>query len=273
MGALSKGCGSCKRRKVKCDETRPKCARCRNASIECTGFAPRLRFVDENPRIQRSIAVSHTQTHEFSTVARSSPLAFHSSRMPRSQSLSPAPFLANPLPLTAFQDDIFISYLLSKLFEGKYRYPSNAAGKSRCGLPTDWMPEMIKTPQNQRHKSWDALAAIVFGQAHNSYNVITNALRLYGQALSELRNQLSNPNHWRTDRTLASITALYMYEVSHRAIALQKGIDECRYSCLRQRTLGCCTQTVLDGFWTGGVHGSKSPMLGKASFSTTVLCW
>jgi len=58
-------------------------------------------------------------------------------------------------------------------------------------LTADWVPELVNTPQKPRHKSWDALAAIVFGQAHNNDDVITNALRLYGQALSELRSQLS----------------------------------------------------------------------------------
>jgi len=220
MGALSKGCGSCKRRKVKCDKTNPQCTRCRTAGIECTGFTPRLRFVDENPRIRRSMEVSHAQSHEFSTIARSSHLVFHSSRIRQSRPLSDAPFLANTLPLTAFKDDIFISYILSKLFEGENRYPLNAADESRCGLPTDWILELVNTPQKPRHKSWDALAAIAFGQAHNSYDVITNALRLYGQALSELRNKLSNLDDQRSDSTLASITALYMCEVGNKLIAL-----------------------------------------------------
>jgi len=148
---------------------------------------------------------------------------FHSSRVRQSQPLNLPPFLESTLPLTAFKDDIFISYLFSKLFEG-----SNG-GENRCGLPMDWIPELVKTPQKSRHKSWDALAAIVFGQAHKSYNVITNAFVLYGQALSELRDKLSNPDDRRTDSVLASMTALYVYEVSYKVIILQKSTDYCRY--------------------------------------------
>lgn len=225
MGALSKGCASCKRRKVKCDETRPKCTRCRNAGIECAGFATRLRFVDEMPRIRRSIAVSHAQSHEFSAITRNSQLAFHSSRIRQSQPLdSSASFLAKQLPLTAFKDDIFMSYLVPKLF-GEYGHPSNAAGEIRCGLPIDWICELVRTPEKPRYKSWDALAAVIFGQAHNSYEVIANALKLYGQALAELRNQLSNPYDRRTDSTLASITALYMYEVSNIVVIVYNGTN------------------------------------------------
>jgi len=49
---------------------------------------------------------------------------------------------------------------------------------------------------------------------------MTNALRLYGQALSELRNKLSNLDDQRSESILASITALYMCEVGNKPIAL-----------------------------------------------------
>jgi len=223
MGALSKGCGSCKRRKVKCDETRPQCTRCRKAGIECTGFVQRLRFVNEKPRIQSSIKVFQAQLHELSTMSRSSQLIFHSGQICRPQPLSPHPFLENTFPLTAFKDNIFISYLFSKLFEGE------CVNSLNCGLPVDWIPELTMSPQKVRDKSWDALAAIVFGQAHNSHNLIIDSLRVYGQALSELRNKLSNPDNRYTDSTVASMTALYRYEVSQRVTKLQKLIDKCRY--------------------------------------------
>lgn len=66
MGAQTSGCASCKRRKIKCDNIRPKCTRCLRAGIDCTGFEQRLRFVNENNRVRRSIAVRLAQSHEFS---------------------------------------------------------------------------------------------------------------------------------------------------------------------------------------------------------------
>lgn len=146
-------------------------------------------------------------------------------RIRRGQLRSPAPFLEDTSSLTAFKDDVFFSFLFLKVFGGDYGYSLDATWGSRCGLPKDWIPELLKTPQEGRHKSWDALATLFFGQAHNSSHVITNAHRLYGQALSELHSKLSDPNDWCSDSTLASITALYMYEVSHEVTALQKSID------------------------------------------------
>ena len=85
--------------------------------------------------------------------------------------------------------------------------------QSPCGLPIEWTHELVGTPQKPRPKSWDALAAIVFGQANRSYDVIKNALELYGQALSEVRVQLSDVQNRHSHSTLASVTALYIYQV------------------------------------------------------------
>lgn len=38
------GCATCKRRKRKCDETRPACMACRTKGIECDGYDIRLRW-------------------------------------------------------------------------------------------------------------------------------------------------------------------------------------------------------------------------------------
>lgn len=274
MGALSRGCGSCKRRKVKCDETHPTCTRCQIAGIECAGYVQRLRFVDERPRMRRSMAVAQAQSLEYSTVTNKPQAVFHSGRIPLYAPLDPALFSTNAMLLTAFKDDIFISYLLSKLFEGDDLYPLDDTRTAKCGsLPKEWTPELVANALKPRHKSWDALAAIVFGQAHKSRDVITDALKLYGHALSELREKLSDAKDRQTDSTLASMTALYMYEVRDKFIVVSKNVNACRYWYRRWKMVGCCTRMVWNGFWRGEVRGGRSSMLGKASFSSTVSCW
>jgi hypothetical protein len=162
----------------------------------------------------------------------------------------PDPFSERTLPLTAFKNDILISYLLFKLFEGEDRYSSTSIIAAKCGdLPTEWIPKFVQKPQKPRHKSWDALAAIVFGQAHKRDDMIGDGLGLYGQALTELRENLENPEELKLDSTLASMTALYMYEVCCRVNNEQwSSIDRCRYWCLRPKRLGYCTYMGLSGF-------------------------
>jgi hypothetical protein len=221
MGAHTNGCRSCKRKKIKCDNKRPKCNRCIKSGIECGGFGQRLRFVDEIARVRRSIAVSEAQSHQF-LVTRDSQTVFQSSRVRRFPPLS-SPLLPSTLPLTAFKDDIFTSYLYAKLFT------QEEGDENCCGLPKGWVLELVKTPHRPHYKSWDALAAIVFGQAHKDHGVITDAILVYGQALSELREKLSNSDDWHTDSILASMTALSIYEVSHAITTSCNFTDSSRY--------------------------------------------
>ncbi|KPI38749.1 uncharacterized protein AB675_5717 [Cyphellophora attinorum] len=50
------GCQTCKRRRVKCDETKPTCTRCARSSLQCEGYAPpqpRI-FVPKQKKVARS---------------------------------------------------------------------------------------------------------------------------------------------------------------------------------------------------------------------------
>lgn len=73
----------------------PVCTRCSKAGIECGGFARRLRYVNETPRIRRSEAVSYAQADEILTITTTSPLMFRSGRVPQSQPLNPTYSLPN----------------------------------------------------------------------------------------------------------------------------------------------------------------------------------
>jgi hypothetical protein len=52
----SKGCNTCRQRKVKCDLTRPTCCRCSRLGIECAGYTRRkhaIRFKDQTENISK----------------------------------------------------------------------------------------------------------------------------------------------------------------------------------------------------------------------------
>ncbi|KFA51891.1 hypothetical protein S40293_04101 [Stachybotrys chartarum IBT 40293] len=221
MGALRKGCGTCKRRKVKCDNTQPRCTRCCNAGIECSGFAIRLRFVDERPRIQRSVEKSHAHVYESTPKALSLPLAIHAGQTRRFHPRITPSHPADALPLTAVKDNVFMSYLLFKLFETSDRNPMIGGGETRCGVRPDWTLALVKIGGILGQKSWAALAALVFGQAHSSRDATISARELYGQALSEFRHRLSRSDDQSAKDGLASLTALYMYEIAKSIISGQ----------------------------------------------------
>ncbi|KAF5002427.1 hypothetical protein FGRMN_439 [Fusarium graminum] len=70
-------------------------------------------------------------------------------------------------------------------------------------------------------KSWIALAALVFGQAHNHQDATASAHKLYGQALCAFRNGLSRSDDRFAEDGLVSVTAFYMYEML--AYRMEKG--------------------------------------------------
>lgn len=70
----SKGCVTCKQRRVKCDETIPECAHCRRLGLRCGGYetkcARRLKFKDQNHKFFGKI--SERQTSPSQALMRAS---------------------------------------------------------------------------------------------------------------------------------------------------------------------------------------------------------
>ncbi|KAE8148903.1 hypothetical protein BDV25DRAFT_157310 [Aspergillus avenaceus] len=55
----NKACERCKKRHLKCDETRPKCQRCINAGVECPGYVQMRKFIDQGASVRRRYAPYH----------------------------------------------------------------------------------------------------------------------------------------------------------------------------------------------------------------------
>ncbi|KAJ5638975.1 uncharacterized protein N7484_006837 [Penicillium longicatenatum] len=52
----NKACERCKRRHLKCDETRPHCQRCIAAAVECPGYVQTRKFIDQGATVRRRYA-------------------------------------------------------------------------------------------------------------------------------------------------------------------------------------------------------------------------
>lgn len=191
MNYQRSGCLNCKKRKVKCDRRPPGCIRCTRAGLTCHGY-PTLKFVDEKPRLERSMSIARIQQEDY---VKTRHQIVHSGRIPR---ISPV------MPVTGFEDTIFISFLVGKVFKSRPHYE---CGVTSMAVP--WIEEMAKS----RHKALDALATMFFGRAKGLQDVITKAVKLYGEAVLDMQVDLSKSNA-ESFQTLASVTALCMYEVS-----------------------------------------------------------
>ncbi|KAF9891878.1 hypothetical protein FE257_002840 [Aspergillus nanangensis] len=57
----NKACERCKKRHLKCDETRPSCLRCANAGVECPGYVQTRKFIDQGASVRRRYAPYHQE--------------------------------------------------------------------------------------------------------------------------------------------------------------------------------------------------------------------
>ncbi|KAL5118488.1 hypothetical protein ACEQ8H_003664 [Pleosporales sp. CAS-2024a] len=73
-GKPSRGCGTCKNRRIKCDERRPTCGNCKKSGRECPGYPDEfdLVFRDENKAMARKAKKSSASGPSRSSTAASS---------------------------------------------------------------------------------------------------------------------------------------------------------------------------------------------------------
>ncbi|KAJ5917741.1 hypothetical protein N7454_010116 [Penicillium verhagenii] len=63
----NKACERCKKRHLKCDETRPHCQRCTSAGVECPGYVQTRKFIDQGATVRRRYAPYHSGRGETDT--------------------------------------------------------------------------------------------------------------------------------------------------------------------------------------------------------------
>ena len=240
-GPRSRGCHTCRARRVKCgklimwsyfgdatrealflgdplictrlqslDETLPVCARCTKAKIQCGGYLRDLKIIDERPRIEKAQANAQIQQDELQIYQKSNEALYHSSSIAPSNSASDVTRVAPTLSLTAFSQNIFISFLLEHMFSPKF------------GQNGWWLTSALKatTPSI----ALTALATMFYGRAHRLPEVISRAVRHYSRALPSLRKDLSSSDALSYG-PLVSVTTLTMYEVCVRCTCLLPSTD------------------------------------------------
>jgi hypothetical protein len=113
--------------------------------------------------------------------------------------------LSAGLPQIAFSEEIFLSFLIEKLFDGR-----NQIDRSGWWIATSHAITSTKTPR----LSLMALATMFYGRAHGLQDVVRKAKVLYGEALPSLRADIASSEEAWSFGTLASVTTLSMFEVS-----------------------------------------------------------
>ena len=216
MGKRSKGCITCRsefaqisprplplltsmlERKVKCDETKPKCERCRKATYTCAGYdqpsfneAPFEREALERKRVRDELY-------------RARHVAFLPVRVATAQGFLFAERVGQELNLSAFQEDICRSFLYHRLCAGHF-----SKGISWLLSPAPRVEVQSRTLVSASK----AMAAAFFGRIHHRPKIIREGNLFYVEALRNLSSDLSHDVKSTAFETLGATIALNMYEV------------------------------------------------------------
>ena len=185
------------------DETHPGCTRCIRAKLECGGYQKEFNIIDERPRIERALASARAQQdnlqqEELQVVRDAGGKLYRSRAAATLYSPKGPPSVPATLPLTAFSQNIFISFLLEHMFSAV------------LGNNGEWIALALKS--NTSSLALSALATMFYGRAHRQPELMSRATRHYGKALPSLRDDLSGSDGL-SYKSLLSVTALTMYEV------------------------------------------------------------
>ncbi|RKL38970.1 hypothetical protein BFJ72_g7100 [Fusarium proliferatum] len=182
-GGRSKACRTCKRRRVKCDHSKPHCQRCEKAGIACEGYVTYGEFVDETSRFSKDkLPVKDNQVQV--QMASPSPEAIERQ-------------IRHPPPLLLDQDAIIHAHLLSRI---------NEVTPLMANL------ESITLSDSTHSLAVRALAAVYFGKTNGDRRIFDLGSREYVKALNRVQLDLASSTAVLEWDTLASVICLCMFE-------------------------------------------------------------
>ncbi|KAL7905937.1 hypothetical protein GGI35DRAFT_459682 [Trichoderma velutinum] len=174
-GRRSRGCITCRQRKVKCDERLPHCLRCLNSSRECLGYGNPQVFINQvlaatpsTKAEEKNPGCSMKVVTKFSTTGVNFPLT-----------VSP----------DVGGQDVVISHLISKFpIDFAWRLPPGAKGSPLSAVFTSL------NRRSTAYVSGVCLAQAFYARAHKRHDLMAHATALYSRSLQHLRQDLQGLN-------------------------------------------------------------------------------
>lgn len=187
----SRGCVTCRQRRVKCDETKPWCRECLRLGLECAGYArPRLRFKDETDRYlgKRSQVTRVSNRHHQSTNA-----------IPSVNTILPFPSQSTQNLAVQF----FLTYVTDV----------GRSLESTRGFLEFVRPVLAaENPSSALFAAVNAVAVKVWTTIGHNHFSESLSIRLFSQALMRLHQAINDPEERARDATVLAALVLQMYE-------------------------------------------------------------
>ena len=203
----SRGCHVCRKRKVRCDETKPRCLRCAKLGVKCPGYRDQSSLIFRNATRKppfssgESLHASSLQNSvsprgitEGSSTSTSSPSEVDESPSPHAALALPGEFLALSRFFHDFRTIAHVSEATGWLAQVDHLYASEPNGS--C------LNLAIK-----------AASRLNYAFASHSEGELREARMHHGQSLVALKDIAANPSEMKKDSTLLAVMVLVIYEV------------------------------------------------------------
>ncbi|KAM3074589.1 hypothetical protein ACMFMG_008018 [Clarireedia jacksonii] len=207
----SRGCLTCRRRRVRCDETRPVCERCTKSHMECEGYEKSFKFVDERSRAETRVRIKREAYLEAWRQEIEANLRHRSKKSPSFRSLksspSPSPSLSPPPSMS----DVDSSEESEKTFSLLSRFDIQNPLLAWSGSDLSY-----NGPSEQKPTSAycvEAINTMFYGRANKLQNCINHAMQEYCKALQRLRDDLQGANAIYSLTTMTNINSMIYFEL------------------------------------------------------------
>ncbi|KAH7128643.1 hypothetical protein B0J11DRAFT_275581 [Dendryphion nanum] len=204
-GRPSRGCMTCRRRRVKCDETRPKCNRCIKLSTSCEWrddwsnvFRDQEQWAEKKVEKRVERAQNHRKKQQNQLVLKS---PAHVPKTKHENTFG----LINPLAMPQIGAEV---YAISQFFVD-YGFLKGTCPFTDVVYPlydSQNAPECLKS-------ILPAVALASIARQTRRYELMQEAQRQYGRSLKRLAHTLSDPVALKHDATLATVYMLSLYEM------------------------------------------------------------
>ncbi|EKG09917.1 hypothetical protein MPH_13007 [Macrophomina phaseolina MS6] len=245
-GKPSRGCQTCKTRRIRCDEVRPSCGNCRKSGRTCPGFPDEfdLIFRNENAAVARRTKRAASKQKASPTTSSSSPSTESSQQSPQQsanqeinslpvvkQTTSNEPPEFRVLPQENALQAFFawrgpslpqglhfsIEAQATAFFFRNFVLPPQQKECER-GFFDILLPYFNETPEaSPLHLATHAVSLAVLGNYPGRAQLMREAARFYGQALQKAQLALKDPAQAKSDETLLTIMMFVLYETLHNA--------------------------------------------------------
>jgi hypothetical protein len=216
MPKRSAGCFECRKRKVRCDETKPECNTCLRRGTKCPGYRPTQSFIlhkfndqTERPSIIREDENRYRYANQPSPEGSDSSGSHGAVVHLQPGRLRPldAPIVrqVSPIAIERVQHmGTFLSLYLPHT-EANAMPPPSALMLVLPSLPAT-SPALLS--------AIDALSAAQLAVNNRNYPLINRSRSLYGSALTQMLNAIQTTASAMEDETLLATYLLTLYEVS-----------------------------------------------------------